>query len=569
MSAVITAAVTTALASVGLDAAQAAPALAPFTGPPPRSDAPPATCYELGGLYEQARDQASRRATGAYFTPRPVVDRLLHLAIKRPQGSILDPSCGGGAFVLGAADRLLELGVAPEDAVEMVAGIDIDPVAVGVSQAALALWAEAHGTVSNPARVVLGDGLDASEVVASEGLGPVGAVVGNPPFLGQLSRATARRAEDRERLLERFGDSARGYVDTSALFLLAALDAVEPGGVVVLIQPESLLAARDAAPVRKAVESRATLDQLWLGGPDVFEAGTRVCAPILRRDGPHGEPVTLWSGPLVEGPGDRLGYRPGQPTWSYLARRVNGVPEVNVESDRVLGDVATLTADFRDQYYGLQPAVFDAEGQLDGEANGPWRLVTTGLVDPAVCLWGRVPARFAKQKFARPVIDLDRLSGEMRAWAASRLVPKVLVASQTKVIECWVDEEGSALPVTPLVVATPRRGAAEAPPDVFAIAAVVGSPVATAWAATNYAGAALASDALKVSARQMSELPLPADAGPWREAAAAWRAATAESSPEAARGHLMSAGRLMADAYRLPDPEPLLRWWHARLPQVR
>jgi hypothetical protein len=65
----------------------------------------------------------------------------------------------------------------------------------------------------------------------------------------------------------------------------------------------------------------------------------------------------------------------------------------------VLGDIASFTADFRDQYYGLVGAVSDA-------GDGP-PLITSGLIDPNECWWGRRRVRFAKQELGgtarRPV----------------------------------------------------------------------------------------------------------------------------------------------------------------------
>ena len=113
--------------------------------------------------------------------------------------------------------------------------------------------------------------------------------------------------------------------------------------------------------------------------------------------------------------------------------------------ERFLGDIATFRADFRDQYYGLVGAVGD-------DVDGP-PLVTSGLIDPGVCHWGSRPVRFAHHRYDAPRVDLARLSPEMLRWATQRLVPKILVANQTRVIEAVVDREGAWLPgvAVPLV----------------------------------------------------------------------------------------------------------------------
>ena len=85
-----------------------------------------------------------------------------------------------------------------------------------------------------------------------------------------------------------------------------------------------------------------------------------------------------------------------------------GVPRLPaLGTTGTLGDRVRLTANFRDQYYGLVPAV--AEGG-DGPA-----LVTSGLVDPGRCHWGGRPVTFAKRRFHRPTVDLRRLTAPMRS----------------------------------------------------------------------------------------------------------------------------------------------------------
>ena len=112
-----------------------------------------------------------------------------------------------------------------------------------------------------------------------------------------------------------------------------------------------------------------------------------------------------------------------------------GVPPLPaLATDGTVGDRAPCSLNFRDEYYGLVPAVSD-----DGD--GP-PLVTSGLIDPGRCLWGDRPVRFAKREFAAPRVELARLDTSMRAWARRKLVPKVLVANQTRIIEAVADPDG-------------------------------------------------------------------------------------------------------------------------------
>src|SRR5690606_1535979 len=103
-------------------------------------------------------------------------------------------------------------------------------------------------------------------------------------------RATARGAAERRRLRARYGPAVRAYTDTAWLFLLAGCELVRPDGRVVLVQPRSVVAARDAAAVRAAVGQRAALVDLWL---DERRASGRSVPPA---GAPTGTGVARWPG---------------------------------------------------------------------------------------------------------------------------------------------------------------------------------------------------------------------------------------------------------------------------------
>ena len=158
----------------------------------------------------------------------------------------------------------------------------------------------------------------------------------------------------------------------------------------------------------------------------------------------------------------------------------------------VLGDIASFTVDFRDQYYGLIGAVGDDEV-------GP-PLVTSGLIDPGVCHWGSRPVRFAKRRFDAPRVAVDRLSPALQRWAAQRLVPKILIANQTSIIEAVHDARGEWLPSVPVITCT------TAEPD--RVMAVLQSTATLAWVRDHAAGSGLSATALRLNPRLLASIPL-------------------------------------------------------------
>ena len=523
----------------------------------------------LGWAYEALADD-DQRQKGLHYTPRGVAERLVAigldgLGLLLDEGetapadfAICDPACGGGAFLLAAARRLAAAGVERRAVVDRhVVGIDVDPVAAEVAATALLLWADDPAVVP---RVTVADALAVAPWPDRPGSG-FDLVVGNPPFQSQLSARTARPAAGTDQLRDRFGDGMAAYVDTAALFLLAGADEVRPGGRVVLIQPQSVLAGRDAAPVRRAVDDRAPLEGLWLCDERVFAAHTRVCAPVLRRpaEGAVGSAtVRRWRGPSVRRAKAGRAVSPGQ--WASLAAGLRDTPAVHL-SGGTLSELHGAIAGFRDQFYGLVDHVHEATG---GAHERP--LVTSGLIDPAVCGWGQRDLRFAKRRWRAPVVDLaslDAADPALGAWVAHRLVPKVLVATQTRVVEAVADVDGVWVPSTP-VIAVP------APPGrLWHVLAVLLAPPVSAWALHLSAGTALAPDALKLSAAQVRMIPAPVDRRAWDDGAAAAHAAQDAGAGDERRVALEALGEAMVPAHGITgdDGASLLDWWLRRLPR--
>ena len=481
----------------------------------------------LPGLVREMMTSADgRRGLGVHHTPADMVDDVLDAAqaaglVWTESTTVLDPAVGGGAFLLAVAERLPGQRSA---ILERLAGIDIDPLAVATTVAALTLWA---GVAPPRDRVRVGDFLSPDGWTE-----PVDVVVGNPPFLAQLRVETARSQTRRAWLGERWPGVGR-YVDDAMAFALAAVDVVTPGGTIVLIQPASMLGAADAEPVRARLAETAPLTGLWIDHDRRFAASVDTVAVVLGPGASGGE-VRV---------GDRVVSAPDPTSWAPLLAAELGAPSVHVAGSRTVADVAVVTAGFRDQFYGLR-------GAVDDDPGGAHPLVTSGAIDPLCLRWGEQPTRFDRTSYLHPVVDLDRVEARVRPWVEARLVPKVLVASQTKVIEAVVDQGGGLVPGTPVVSVEPTAGV-----DVAHLAALLTSPVATAQLVQQAAGTALSADAVRVSARLLAALPLPEDESAWHRAA-----------QRAEVGDVVGCGQAMLSAYRLGDRSDILVWWQDRLP---
>jgi len=562
---------------------------------------PPTTAqlprHRLGDPREPPIEHADdRKRGGVYYTPPDVVSRLLDLTLEPLMDAcgeivervrairVLDPACGSGNFLAAAGyriqRRLEELGVPPSDAAAMafgecVVGIDVDPTAVRLCTTRLSH--ASHRTVSADQldkRIVCADALDM--VAEAGGLfnsgwrslrAAAGAsdgfdlVIGNPPFLSQLASQTARSEGYSARLRRHFGSAVSGLTDTAVLFLLLAVEAAKrDGGVVCLIQPLSVLSARDAAGARRSVLAQAGMRAAWICEDQVFDASVRVCASVFVRDRTTAE-VELFHNRKFDSAGSVPATALSDATWSQLLASTKGVPDRELRSAGIVRDIASATADFRDQYYGLRGCVVDL-ATSDDSAFPP--LVTSGLLDPAEVLWGRRPTKFDKVKYECPRVDVSRLEPRLQDWARERLRPKLMLATQTRVLEAFVDFTGRFLPSVPVVTITANDVA-----DLWRLGALLSSPPITLVAARRHMGSALSSEALKLGGSDVLGLPLPADEHAWTLAAEHFRRACVAATRDIRSAELQSSATSMCEAFGLNDDAELLAWWTDRLPTPR
>lgn len=396
-------------------------------------------------------------------------------------------------------------------------------------------------------------------------------VIGNPPFQNQLESVTAAARGPAALLRARSGGAVRGYADFSAAFLLLSASIVRDGGRVAMVQPQSLLATKDAGAVRGELLRRCALTSLWVSNEHVFDgASVYTCAPTLHAGGTRrgelrrscGGAFTSLNSLHIDN--DSLAR---DETWAHLGAAASGVPEFSLKDERCVRDIAIATADFRDQYYGLDGFLIEDD---EVDAGGDERdrryppVVTTGLIDPAACRWGEATTRILKHRWRAPRVDRARMEreGDLSAWIEARRVPKVLVATQTRVIEAYADSAGRFVPSTPLVSVMPNSDA-----DIWRLAAAVASPVCTAIAMQRYAGAALNASAIKLSAKQVMRLPLPQDAVVWEQGAALYREAHETCAAGARQERLILFGRRMCGAYGIGGSagENVFAWWTERL----
>ena len=196
--------------------------------------------YTIGVLYTGLMPDRFRAQLGAYYTPPALCERLLDMATEAGvdwrSARVLDPACGGGAFLAPVARRMADslkdgdAKVALESIQRRLHGLERDLFAAWMSQvfldAALAdLCVEAGVRLQSVVRVC--DSLE--QAPAGEGFD---LVVGNPPY-GRITLPPALR--------EKFRRSLFGHANLYGVFTDLALRLTRPGGVIAYVTPTSFL----------------------------------------------------------------------------------------------------------------------------------------------------------------------------------------------------------------------------------------------------------------------------------------------------------------------------------------
>ena len=521
-------------------------------------------------LADELQQVDDRQARGVFFTPPDVASELVHLVVGPTTITVVDPACGGGVFLLAAGRELVEQGVADPGTIarHYLYGADVDQASVDATRHLLATWAEIDPVEVEG--VVVGDPLHQGHDVWPDGPDSgFDAVVGNPPFLGQLRSSTMLSSDNRLALRQRYPDLMAAYTDVAWLFLVVGLNLLAEGGRMVLIQPQSILAARDAGPIRDQMVTQGRLTGLWWDRSRVFDGHAGVCAPVVERSSTvscAGVGVFVDRGVVAQGRAEAplLGE-----TWGGVLADALGVPPGptldNELAVRRLGSLAGTTAGFRQHFYGLVAGVAESTGADDHRLP----MVTTASVDPLHLRWSETSCRFNGRRWRAPVVDLAAVAAadaDVGKWFDDHRRPKLLVASQTSVVEVVVDLAGDLVPVTPLVVVEPVGEELEL---LWQLAAALSAPVITALAVRQSLGAARSAGRLRLSATQIADLPLPSDFGAWSEGSKLARGLHRPSGLLPMADAWWAFGQTMTAAYGVADQsaaDSLVGWWWSRHP---
>lgn len=185
---------------------------------------------------------------GGYYTSDAVVSWLCAWAIRNTTDRVLEPSCGDGAFLIGAAERFEKLGARASSIPDNLTGIEIIPEEAN----------QARGRL----RVLLGSRAD--DIVKVKDFfawwceydsSPFDVVVGNPPFIRYQSFPEPYRNRAMA-IMSQLGLKPNRLTNIWVPFVAASVASLRTGGRLALVLPAELLQVTYAAQLRSFLTDR-------------------------------------------------------------------------------------------------------------------------------------------------------------------------------------------------------------------------------------------------------------------------------------------------------------------------
>lgn len=159
---------------------------------------------------------------------------------------ILDPACGSGVFLQEAMRELMRVG---HRGATNLKGYDISPMAKYIADFCLQhAKVELQGGPNLTPNVEQVDALEAQWPQSD-------LILMNPPFIPYRGMTLRQKDVLKETLAEAF----KGHADMAMAFLLKAVDALKPGGVVASVLPSPLLGTVSGKRLREQILDRADI----------------------------------------------------------------------------------------------------------------------------------------------------------------------------------------------------------------------------------------------------------------------------------------------------------------------
>lgn len=221
--------------------------------------------FWLSSAFAALLGKSSQKSNAMFFTPPYLSNRILDNAGELLFSSkLIDPACGGAAFLAPAALRISNhMRSKGSTSTEILShielnlfGVEANPFLAELSRVFLNMvLAEDISKASHIPKfnIICGDGL----ANPSNSLGTFDLVLSNPPYRKMTSTEVLP-------LLEHYSSVIEGQPNLYSVFIKRAKDLAKPGGKIILLTPMSFLSGRTFSKLRMSLIKDGSVDRLDL-----------------------------------------------------------------------------------------------------------------------------------------------------------------------------------------------------------------------------------------------------------------------------------------------------------------
>lgn len=214
--------------------------------------------YLISTIYTALLPEDIRSSNGVFYTPPCVVEQLLDMCenagIEWNKHSVLDPACGGGAFIIPVCIRIInstpELNSEKqlEHIFAHLKGWELDPFSGWMTQTFIEIvLKDIIDQSSSYAIHPIIDIRNSLEIDKSHHLS-FDLIIGNPPY-GKLKQTPEIKS--------RFGESLFGHPNLYGLFTQLAIELSKPKGIIAYVTPTSWLSGEYFKKLREYVRNNS------------------------------------------------------------------------------------------------------------------------------------------------------------------------------------------------------------------------------------------------------------------------------------------------------------------------
>lgn len=526
---------------------------------------------------QKAKYTRTRKLGGIYYTPQPIIEYIVEHTIKQNFSaqslpSMVDPACGGGAFLLAAYQALLDCQlqyylanpskqpdgllqqnqagqwqlslVERQRLLQAIHGVDIDPQAVAITR--LSLWLKLFEDVdlelvfertnqTNFCGKILSSNICCGNAVIDFvepnsfnwqtafpevfAAGGFDYVIGNPPYVDAEWMA-AHLPHWRSYCAAHY-QTAAGNWDLFCVFVEKALQICRYGGLSSLVVPNKLLAADYAKTTRQLLSQMSYVKHIRdYSQVSVFAASVYPLVYIAQKIGINlniNISATTYErmqtiDQIAEV--DTVMLRPlvlDDRPWSFgICVHFDLLQRLHKLPK--LGEIIQVTGSATvAEAYLLQPLI-----QEDAALEDNLQIVNSGTIDRYRLLWGQKPCRYLGQIYQHPVITKTAFSQLPAKRLLQAKQPKIIVAGMARYLECVLDSTGGVLAgkstsvIQPSEIQAHRIQATDAATrlDLYYLLGLLNSHLLSFYFITHFSGNRLQGGYFRVGPPQLRQLPI-------------------------------------------------------------